>query len=65
MQPLRDVVLLITWVLVLHGPATGTATRTEKLAQQPGNVLVDFLAYRDLSIVHFDVPENAFSVGFK
>ncbi|XP_011504148.1 PREDICTED: transmembrane protein 8B-like [Ceratosolen solmsi marchali] len=65
MQLRLDVVLPIIWGFVLEGLTTGCATRTEKLAQQLGNVLVDFIAYRDISIIHFDVPENAFSVGFK
>ncbi|XP_001600009.1 post-GPI attachment to proteins factor 6 isoform X2 [Nasonia vitripennis] len=55
--------LLLLAILGLVSP--GRATWPEKLAQQPGNTLVDFLAYRHVSVVHFDVRENAVSVGFK
>lgn len=58
---MRQLLLLAVWGLV----SPSWAAWPEKLAQQPGNILVDFLAYRHVSIVHFDVPENAVSVGFK
>jgi hypothetical protein len=37
----------------------------EKIAEQASNVLVDYYAYRHVSIIHFDVPERIAAVTFK
>lgn len=56
--------LLVLWVLAGH-PGDLDASSPIKYARQPGNELNDFFAYRYISIVHFDVPENAVSIGFR
>lgn len=56
-------IFLLTWsLLVIHHGSWG---KLEKIAQQPNNVLADFIAYRHISIVHFKVPENAVTASFK
>lgn len=57
-----ELALLLTWSLAVH---QGLCGELEKVAHQPSNVLVDFTAYRHISIVHFSVPENTISALFK
>lgn len=55
-----EIVLLI-WGLI-H---SGYCGRTTRIAQRPSNILLDFNAYRHISILHFVVPENSASANFK
>ncbi|CAB0031652.1 unnamed protein product [Trichogramma brassicae] len=53
--------LLALALLLLAGASAST---TRKIAVRPDNVLMDYLAYRYVSILHFVVPENAVSAVF-
>ncbi|KMQ92344.1 transmembrane protein 8a-like protein [Lasius niger] len=54
--------VLLVWTLAAQ---QGLSGKLEKVAQQPNNVLVDYYAYRHISIVHFNVPELSVAVAFK
>ncbi|KAL0110073.1 hypothetical protein PUN28_013603 [Cardiocondyla obscurior] len=54
--------VLLAWTLAAH---QGLCGKLEKIAQQPSNILVDYYAYRHISIIHFNVPERAVAVAFK
>ncbi|XP_051160937.1 transmembrane protein 8B [Leptopilina boulardi] len=43
----------------------GFCGKTTRIAQRPTNILLDFNAYRHISILHFVVPENSASANFK
>lgn len=55
-------VVLLAWTLAAHH---GLCGKLEKIAQQQSNYLVDYYAYRHISIIHFDVPERTVAVVFK
>jgi len=54
--------VLLAWTLAAQ---QGLCGKLEKVAQQPNNVLVDYYAYRHISIVHFNVPELSVAIAFK
>jgi len=54
--------VLLAWTLAAQ---QGLCSKLEKIAQQPSNVLVDYYAYRHISIIHFNVPERTVAVAFK
>lgn len=54
--------VLLAWTLAAQ---QGLCGKLEKIAQQPSNVLVDYYAYRHVSIIHFNVPERTVAVAFK
>ncbi|XP_029172482.1 post-GPI attachment to proteins factor 6 isoform X3 [Nylanderia fulva] len=54
--------VLLVWTLAVQ---QGLCGKLEKVAQQPNNVLVDYYAYRHISIIHFNVPELSVAVAFK
>ncbi|KAM0730176.1 Post-GPI attachment to proteins factor 6 [Formica fusca] len=54
--------VLLAWTLATQ---QGLCGKLEKVAQQPNNVLVDYYAYRHISIIHFKVPELSVAVAFK
>ncbi|KAG5324721.1 TMM8A factor, partial [Acromyrmex heyeri] len=54
--------VLLAWILAAQ---QGLCGKLEKIAQQPSNVLVDYYAYRHISIIHFNVPERTVAVAFK
>ncbi|XP_011341819.1 post-GPI attachment to proteins factor 6 isoform X2 [Ooceraea biroi] len=54
--------LLLAWTLAAQ---QGLCGKLEKIAEQASNVLVDYYAYRHVSIIHFDVPERTVAVVFK
>lgn len=55
--------LLISTLLIVQ--VKGGTSWTERIARRPDNILTDFSAYRHVSVVHFNVPENLVSVAFK
>jgi len=54
--------VLLAWTLAAQ---QGLCGKLEKIVQQPSNVLVDYYAYRHISIIHFNVPERTVAVVFK
>ncbi|XP_012226359.1 post-GPI attachment to proteins factor 6 isoform X2 [Linepithema humile] len=54
--------VLLAWTLAAQ---QGLCGKLEKIAQQPSNTLVDYSAYRHVSIIHFNVPERVVVVVFK
>lgn len=54
--------LLLAWILAAQ---QGLGGKLEKIAEQTSNILVDYYAYRHISIIHFDVPERIVAVAFK
>lgn len=54
--------VLLAWTLAAQ---QGLCGKLEKVAQQPNNVLIDYYAYRHISIVHFNVPELSVAIAFK
>ncbi|XP_071562180.1 post-GPI attachment to proteins factor 6 [Temnothorax nylanderi] len=54
--------VLLAWTLAAQ---QGLCGKLEKIAQQPSNILVDYYAYRHISIIHFNVPERTVAVAFK
>lgn len=54
--------VLLAWTLAAQ---QGLCGKLEKIAQQPNNILVDYYAYRHISIIHFNVPERTVAVVFK
>lgn len=54
--------VLLAWTLAAQ---QGLCGKLEKIAQQPNNILVDYYAYRHISIIHFNVPERIVAVVFK
>ncbi|XP_012275962.1 post-GPI attachment to proteins factor 6 [Orussus abietinus] len=60
-MPKNEVAFLLTCSLVIHHGLCGEFV---KVAQQPSNLLVDYYAYRHISIVHFTVPENSVTAVF-
>ncbi|KAL6256439.1 hypothetical protein P5V15_012552 [Pogonomyrmex californicus] len=54
--------ILLAWTLAAQH---GLCGKLEKIAQQPSNILVDYYAYRHISIIHFNVPERTVAVAFK
>lgn len=58
----RALAVLLVWTLAVQ---QGLCGKLEKIAQQPNNVLVDYYAYRHISIIHFNVPELSVAVAFK
>lgn len=56
------IAVLLAWTLATQ---QGLCGKLEKIAQQPNNVLVDYYAYRHISIIHFNVPELSVAAAFK
>lgn len=54
--------VLLAWTLAAQH---GLCGKLEKIAQQQSNFLVDYYAYRHISIIHFNVPERTVAVVFK
>ncbi|KAK0164040.1 hypothetical protein PV328_002710 [Microctonus aethiopoides] len=61
-MPRSTFAILLTLVLAIHNVICG---KLEKIIQHPSNILDDFFGYRDISIIHFDVPENVLNAVFK
>jgi len=55
-------IVLLAWTLAAQ---QGLCGKLEKVAEQASNILVDYYAYRHISIIHFDVPERIAAVTFK
>jgi len=55
-------IVLLAWTLAAQQALCG---KLEKVAEQASNILVDYYAYRHISIIHFDVPERIAAVTFK
>ncbi|XP_015591102.1 transmembrane protein 8B isoform X2 [Cephus cinctus] len=61
-MPKREIAPFLIWSLIIQ---LGLSGNTERISQHPSNILVDFFAYRHISIVHFNIPQNSVAATFK
>lgn len=61
-MPKNIYIPLLIWNLLV---IQMSCNKLEKVLQQPGNLLQDYVGYRQATVIHFNIPEHTVAAEFK